>query len=166
MSSPSPFPIVSTADYVGAIIPSECASATYPRVISHSAAGFWTPEPADVARVESAIRESLEGALSDPSLLSDLTAGGSANPEFATREIPKILVHFQEYRRQYVGVLESGRKTIWCNFFPESETREGDATNNWRTWYVVVMDGGFWYWAIECDVESLRCARFRSNGYA
>ena len=75
-------------------------------------------------------------------------------------EIAKIKENLSSYNVQFVGIELNGKKRIWCNFFPAKSFKK------WKKQVVMVLDGGFWYWQIQYDLESNSCVNFRSNGYA
>jgi hypothetical protein len=127
---------------------------------------FWTPSPGDIRRAETRIRDVLTAAASSSRDGPDASRLSHEEREYQLREIRKIVDHFGNYRRQYMGIVVSGSRRILCNFFmkePETSPFIGD---RWRCDWVVVDDGGFWYWQIQFDVEADTCIEFRSNGYA
>jgi hypothetical protein len=79
-------------------------------------------------------------------------------------EIERIKICLPEYRVQFKGIKDDGKKLIWCNFFPGS--KGDDRFNYWSRHEVCVYDGGFWYWFVMYDPKTDRCVFFCSNGYA
>lgn len=75
-------------------------------------------------------------------------------------EVLKIREHFGEYRVQFSGVIEDGKKYIHCNFFPAVRSFP-----DWEHQYVCVFDSGFWYWNILYDPLTGELSRFQINGY-
>ncbi len=80
--------------------------------------------------------------------------------EWQKTEISKIKKNISSYKVQFVGIESNGNKRIWCNFFNREDF------DSWKTDVVFVLDGGWWYWQIEYDLETKSCVNFRSNGYA
>lgn len=131
------------------------------------AAGFWTPTPSDVAALERDLRPELERGVADPARLDPYVI---ELPDYATwirTEVGRILERLDDYKRQYVGVLDGeGRRRILVRCFP-GPAFEGTFTfDDWHEQLAVVSDGGFWYWYAVYDVESRRIVLLQSNGYA
>jgi hypothetical protein len=166
------FSVIKRPTFEGAIVPTEYMGDppgevwTSGRSLGFAVESFWRPSEDDVSRAEARIREVFS---SNPIPLQALVGTIALSPEqrgYELREIAKIVAHFGEYRRQYMGVVVSGRRRVLCNFFmkePEDRPFIGD---RWRCDWVAVDDGGFWYWQIQFDVEDDTCTEFRSNGYA
>jgi hypothetical protein len=75
-------------------------------------------------------------------------------------EIGKIKSNIALFKVQFIGIESEGKKRIWCNFF------RGEGFDYWKKGIVFVLDGGFWFWQIEYDLETGTCMNFNSNGYA
>jgi hypothetical protein len=67
------------------------------------------------------------------------------------------------WRRQYIGLIRSGQRFIYGNFFPE---RDWDEFRDWRTQPVTVCDGGPGFFGVEYDVSARRFTQFAYNGVA
>ena len=131
------------------------------------AVAYWTPTPAQVAVLESGLRAALERGLERPETLDDYAR---EHPDFADwlrGELTRILARLDDYRRQYVGVIDArGRKRILTRCFAGPAFGGGFDFERWTDEIVVVSDGGCWYWRIDYDVESGEFSDFDSNGYA
>ena len=64
------------------------------------------------------------------------------------------------YKRQYVGILKSGRRVIYANFFCRATSAD------WLHQLVMVKDGGDCYFRLEYDVTSGRFSELQVNGEA
>ena len=96
--------------------------------------------------------------------IEQLLNGPDALKKFGERqakEVAEIREHFAGYRVQFCGVIEDGRRRIHCNFF-----RADEDTPYWKNNYVLVFDGGAWYWNISYDSETGEFFSFWINGYA
>jgi hypothetical protein len=111
---------------------------------------YWTPTLQDVERIEPRMRAFLQSARGLPS---------TSYPE----EIDKVLAHFSEFRRQYVGIVVNGAKRILVNSFPRRDVLGCDVAD--RT-FVIAADGGFWFWRVVYDIETGQFLSFDANGDA
>src|SRR5262245_37100082 len=172
-----PFLPVSTGERHGAVVPAQYALKMYAPPIHPRPDDYWTPTTEDIDAVERSIRTALQNALADRRRLRMLAGPAGNSPDFenqelgamldsSVREIRSILEHYHEYAGQYVGIVEAGRRRIWCSYFPLSDVEGEHALSSVVDGYVVVMDGGFWYWRIECEPNTGECSGFESNGYA
>lgn len=66
------------------------------------------------------------------------------------------------WRRQYVGIVRSGRRYIYANYFPSGQL----AGPTWREKPVIVCDGGPAFFGAEFDVAANRVTRLDFNGVA
>jgi hypothetical protein len=76
-------------------------------------------------------------------------------------EIKKIIKNRNQYRVQFIGILEDNKKYIHCNFIPKNE-----GFSNWKDKLIIVKDGGFWFWQIFYDVDLRKVKKIYINGYA
>jgi hypothetical protein len=139
--------------YHGAIVPADFARKHLDALQLGKADDYWTPSELEIASAELSLRHWLEAA-----------SGGSSG-EAHHPEIDRIRANLARYRRQYVGILIDGQREVFINFFPEAE----NGTDNHAYWldeFVVVFDGGFWFWRIQCGIESSSCHDFLVNGDA
>ena len=113
--------------------------------------GAWLPSTKETQKALAAIQAFLEKPAS--------------TNEMSNSEIKKILANMKKYRVQFVGVVRDGNKIIWCNFFPAPRKGDGIFFSNWEQQEVRVLDGGFWFWQIDYDPGTGKCAGFVSNGY-
>jgi hypothetical protein len=123
------------------------------------AQGFWTPSAQDVETLESALKGFLEGERDEAS-----RAGHTHHSEVTAGEIGKILAHWGEYRRQYVGFVMDHSRRILVNSLPGPFEDGYDPQKSWTEHFVFVNDGGFWYWSVRYDVEEKRFFAFESHG--
>ena len=114
---------------------------------------IWKPTEDDTKKALSAIIKFLKNPKKE-------SIRGPQNHAFQQRESKNIHNNFSNFNVQFVGIISNGKRRIYCNFFP---SREED---NWKKHLVIMLDGGFWYWQIEYDIETGKCLNFVSNGYA
>ena len=94
-----------------------------------TAANYWTPGPADIAKLESAL----------PAALPPVSNWRG-----------KVLSNApQGWLRQYVGFLRGGRRFIYGNFFPDTP----DERAHWRHAPIMVCDGGPAFFGVEFDAN-------------
>lgn len=69
-----------------------------------------------------------------------------------------------KYKRQYIGKIIGGRKVLFCNFLLLDE--EDDHLSDWKTKYILILDGGPRYFRVNYDIENKTFSDFSINGYA
>lgn len=119
---------------------------------------LWEPGPAETARLEK--------------LLPEFMAG---------QKTPSDYQPLHEYYRQYVGIVQDGKKTICVNFFhygfvqdvlrssrvdPVTRKPVQQAEDFWKHEPMVVNDGGAYFFVIQFDPETGTFSQLRFNGYA
>ena len=137
------------------------------RALGLQASEYWTPTPADVARLEAGLRRALERAAVEPTEVDRLSIGDPGRRAYVAQVINEILEHFGDYRRQYVGIIaDDGARKIVANCFPAHRGSMPDEFADWRQRFVVVSDGGAAFWRIQFDVATDRYDAFDVNGEA
>jgi hypothetical protein len=132
---------VSSDTFEGAIFSAEQAAAQGVGLwVNASAEDYWTPEVTDVLAFEDGLVEFLQ--------TSDHYA------------IDTILERLPEYKRQYVGLLEDGRRVLYANFFCDTFGYD------WGQEFVSVADGGACFFQLRYDVETGRYFDLMVNGEA
>ena len=102
---------------------------------------FWTPSSEQISALESLL----------PSAISRRKAEGLVVPPDGS------------YHRQYIGIIQAGRRLIYGNFYhspdvsPPSAQQQAEAA-------VVVCDGGPSFWGVVFDPESGVFSEFSFNG--
>ncbi|MBN1997142.1 hypothetical protein JW935_06290 [candidate division KSB1 bacterium] len=86
----------------------------------------------------------------------------NTDDEYLLESAKNILREIDQYRVQFDGIIRNGQKIIFCNFF----YKDDDWDIDWQETLVEVLDGGYWYWQIEYDVETGKCINFTVNGVA
>lgn len=114
--------------------------------------GMWTPTAEETGKALRAAQDFLENP--------------GEQPAWTQRQIADILAHAPGYRVQFTGVEEEGHRLIRCNFFPAGRAGESERFPGWKEQTVVVLDGGFWFWQIDYDVETGACRGLSINGDA
>jgi hypothetical protein len=102
----------------------------------------------------------------------DIAALEKALPDYLVRLRPADAAHWrnvlQEHKRQYVGIIRRGTRSIYGNFFPD---RLVDASYNspserarWKTGAMVICDGGPDFFGVEYEVTARRFIHADFNG--
>ena len=127
---------------------------------------FWTPTKSDVSEFEQGLRAYLESAVADPSRADERSPRQPQRGAYLPGEIRKIIDNLPRYRRQYYGVVIHGSRQLYVNFFPAPGKQGPDRFPYWLESFVVVRDGGAWFWRIQYDPLKKKYLGFHSNGYA
>jgi hypothetical protein len=106
-----------------------------------SANGTWRPSPADIRSLEAQLPSALRRLRATDGALGRAPAG---------------------YGRQYVGIVVSGRRLVYGNYFRLGDPLLGD----WRTGPVMVCDGGTNFFGVTYDVAAGRIIDIQFNGLA
>jgi hypothetical protein len=104
-------------------------------------AGSWQPTQAD-----------LDGLEANLSHISDLKAKGW--------KPAKRIDHPERYFRQYLGLLNAGKRMIFVNAFCNAQS-----SFDWRSRLLLVMDGGSCYWHVTYDPAAKKFSGLEINGY-
>ena len=109
---------------------------------------FWTPEPAQIADLESTF---------DQAVAAQLKTRGELAPPAG-------------FDRQYLGIVVAGAKRIYVNaFLHELDEGKGKQVtfpprDFWRTNAVIVCDGGSYYFGAVYDPATKKFSDFAFNG--
>ncbi len=94
--------------------------------------GFWTPPEQDVLVCDRVLRELLESAVKDPTILfPDLSTTSepstSDSVDYQHVELARVVEHYGEYHRQFVGIVIKGERRVLCNYAigPDLSPAEG-----------------------------------------
>jgi hypothetical protein len=121
-----PFVRVATGMRSGYIVPEAYAEAHESELMGSltgppKVEGFWTPTEANVVMAERVLRERVEDAAKDPTLLfpelansTDSTSLDQIHNEKVELEL--IVQNYESYQRQYVGLIIKGNKVVYCNY--------------------------------------------------
>jgi hypothetical protein len=129
------------------------------RTFIPGARGVWTPTPQDVAAAENHLRAALEKGATDPATIMP-GPFSELSRKFSREAIARVLEHYKEYRRQYVGVVIRGKRYVFLNSFSAHESMHE------KERFVQVMDGGYWFWHVLYSVEDGTFSALMVNGYA
>jgi hypothetical protein len=105
------------------------------------ATDFWYPSEDDARDVESGLADALKERLA-----SARREPPSPGRDRDIASLEHISAHLQEYLRQYAGIIVNGSRRVLVNAFPRD-------VYCWRDDYVLVEDGGNWFWNIQYDVQ-------------
>jgi len=70
--------------------------------------------------------------------------------------------HPEQYYRQYLGVIQKGKKVLYINAIRVWETEE-TPPRNWRTHFYWVVDGGLGYWQVIYDPATQQFSGLQIN---
>jgi hypothetical protein len=133
-------PLVTIHGARGVVLPSAIArrDLSLPR---KGAESYWVPAEDDVAELEASLGDALKVRLGE----------ASKEPPSAQRDddiaaLTHIVKHLGEYVRQYAGMVVNGGRRVLVNAFPAD-------TYCYRDEFVIVKDGGYWFWTIQYDVK-------------
>lgn len=82
----------------------------------------------------------------------------------ASAKHPKVVwiyTHLPDYKRQYLGYIDSGHRMICVNAFCDTTSHP-----EWREQIVIVFDGGNCYFHLRYDVDLMRFVGFGINSEA
>lgn len=166
------FTIVKNSKITGAIIPAEIAQEWHKTIrgkrdashgiqdmIGVEAQSFWTPLAKDIELAENRLRGALEKAVKEPMTL-DAYAKTPLAQKVVFQHVENILKHYDEYRRQYIGLVIHGKRHIYLNSFSARDNE------NYTKQFVIVMDGGFWFWHILYSIDEGKFLSLEINGEA
>lgn len=105
--------------------------------------GTWHPTKADI-----------DGLETNLSQVSSLQAENWKSPKIR-------IEHPEKYFRQYVAIIQSGKRKIYVNAFCEREDLA-----QWRKHLVIVDDGGTCFWQALYDPATKKFSHLRINGRA
>ena len=123
----------------GVIVPRERAADFVKALIGSEGKDYWTPTKEDVRKLEEKIEFYLR--------------------KVSDRRSPALWSKLVEYRRQYAGIVENGRKKIYANFFCKTAQ-----ITDWKMNPVAVEDGGDCFFQIKFDVEAGTFSNLYING--
>jgi hypothetical protein len=115
--------------------------------------GSWTPTKAETQKA----LEAITAFLNDPDRYEETIKGWTTDLEYAKGEIGKIRENFSKYGVQFTGVTLKGKRLIHCNFGPADRIDKN---------YLMVEDGGFWFWQIDYDISTGILMKLYIIGYA
>lgn len=131
------------------------------------ARSFWTPGLDDVRAFEAGFIEGLQNGSKHPERISEYAVGRPDYQDWVRGRVDEILGRIDDYRRQYVGVVdEAGKCQLLVRAFPGAHTSVTFPFEAWHEELAVVSDGGSWYWYVLYDVESGELSHFTCNGEA
>lgn len=137
-------------DAVGGQLLMQCSRATPEKGV-----GSFQPDPADIAALEAVLAQAIAHRDSYPPNI-----GGRAVPMPGT---PDLLQAPKGFKRQYAGIVRSGRRYIYGNYFPANDFT-GDGHGDLASNPVVVCDGGPAFFGAEYDVAAKRFTHLAFNG--
>jgi hypothetical protein len=125
----------------GAIVPRERGEEFIKALTGTARKDYWTPDKDDVRKLEEKIEFHLR--------------------KVSDKRSPALWIKLAEYKRQYAGVVENGRRKIYANFFCN-----GAKITDWKMRPVVVEDGGDCFFQIKYDVDAGTFSDLYINGQA
>jgi hypothetical protein len=140
-SAEGSYQVIKSRKVEGAIVPREMAADFVKSLTGSERGDYWTPAKEDVRKLEEKIEFYLR-----------------KHPD---RRSPALWSKLSEYKRQYAGMVENGRRKILVNFFCNSAR-----IKDWKLHPVVVEDGGDCFFQIKYDVEAGTFSDLYVNGEA
>jgi len=134
--------LVRTSSFEGVIFTQQNAELLNRILGDNTISAYWTPSQADVIALESGLNNYLQSV--------------------ATRfpQGPPSEERLSEYHRQYLGIIEEGRRVIYANYFCE------DGNQDWENQFVMVQDGGICFFQLKFEVGTSRYYDLQINGEA
>ena len=132
----------------------------------YAPSALWIPSLVGLHPIDSLVRSYLKCSQVDPTnafpYLTDAWKGSERVRalENARNEIGLVIKHYDEYQRQYVGIVTQGHKRIMCNFFLPQPSFLPDPLSR----YISVNDGGYGFWHLEYDMKTHACMNLQING--
>lgn len=113
-------------------------------IIPFEVIGRWTPTKEDARKAEKVVKE------------------------YIANENRKIYARWEQYYRQYVGIIDnSGKHLIWINYFTESDVNcEDNFLCYWQETVITVCDGGHYFFNVVVDLHAEKCIEYHVNGEA
>ena len=111
------------------------------RAVPSTMDGTWEPTDSDINAMEAIL----------PRVLA-------SHPEARQVDFSDLLKGWQ---RQYVGTVRGGKRFVYGNYFPISDTNE---MVGWREQPMIVCDGGPQFFGAEFDISAKRITRIDFNG--
>ncbi len=135
------YKVIKSGKVEGVIVPREMAADFIKALTGSERGDYWTPTKEDVLKMEEKIEFYLRKA--------------------QDRRSPALWSKLPQYKRQYAGVVEKGRRKIYANFFCN-----GAQIKDWKMRPVAVEDGGDCFFQIKYDVENATFSDLYINGQA
>ena len=165
-----PFLPVDLGSATGYIVPEKAAAADKAGLTASMPGvekidGFWTPTEANARQAERALRETLERAAKDPSLLFPDLAGkekGDFMLELERDNLNQVLQHYDVYGRQYAGIILMGKRLVFCNY---ADVRGVDFSRIYISMdHYFATDGVTHFLLARFDPEAKTCANISMIG--
>jgi len=104
---------------------------------------YWTPTTKQIIELEKVLRPYVNS--------------------HAPKDDDSLHGNLSEYKRQYIGMTFNGKQVIFVNAFCDSYWLNND---DWKSHFVLILDGGPCFFQIIYDPESRSILQFLINGYA
>jgi len=77
---------------------------------------FWTPPEQDVRVADRVLRDTIHDAMKNPALLFPDLTPDNPDLEQERNELTLVSQNFENYHRQYVGIIVGGNQLVLCNY--------------------------------------------------
>lgn len=129
--------------------------------------GFWTPLEQDVAVADRVFRDLIRSAAKDPSLLfpdlkQNSAPDASDSLDGERKELDLVSRNYDDYLRQYVGIIVGAHKLIFCNYV--NGLKFDPAADYIFIQKVFVPDGTVHFLQCRFDPESKTCSNVAMIG--
>lgn len=137
-----PNQLVKTSSFEGVIF-SKTNAQQVGVILGSQVEGYWKPSRGDVTALEQGL----------PAYLKTINV-----PLFSQE--PPIWERLSEYKGQYFGILENGKRVVYANYFCSAPL------DSWMEEVLLVLDGGDCYFQIKFEVDTNRFYDLQVNGEA
>ncbi len=120
----------------------------------------WEPSNDQAIEAERAVHRFMDQAGEDIRIA--FPKGTKPEVEWNRPKVAEIRKRYRRYEIQFIGITSHGVREIFCNYFVPSPSDSVDPSRN----FVMVFDGGSFYWQIIYVPATKSCRELSINGEA